>query len=128
MVFIITQIINGVVFGMLLFLLSAGLTLMLGTMRIVNLAHGSYYLLGGYIGFSIAKYTGSFFLACLGGLLAISILGMLTYKAFLEKHFAREVLAQVLITFGMLLIISDVCRWIWGGPPWRFPNPKCSKG
>ena len=61
--FIITQTINGVVFGMLLFLLAAGLTLMLGVMRIVNLAHGSYYLLGGYIGYSIAKHTNSFFLA-----------------------------------------------------------------
>jgi len=117
MVFFINQTINGIVFGMLLFLLAAGLTLMLGIMRIVNLAHGSYYLLGGYIGFSIAKYTNSFFLACLGGLLAIGILGMFSYKVILEKRFARETLAQVLVTFGMLLIISDLCRWIWGGIP-----------
>jgi len=86
MIFFIIQTINGVVFGMLLFLLAAGLTLMLGTMRIVNLAHGSYYLLGGYIGYSIAKYTNNFFLACLGGLLAIGILGMVIYKVILEKR------------------------------------------
>ena len=115
MAFVLTQTINGVVFGMLLFLLAAGLTLMLGTMRIVNLAHGSFYLLGGYVGYTVAQRTHSFVLACLAGLISIAILGVLTYKTVLEKRFARETLAQVLLTFGMLLIISDVCRWIWGG-------------
>lgn len=128
MEFFLTQTINGVVFGMLLFLLATGLTLMLGTMRILNLAHGSFYLLGGYIGYSIAKYTHSFILACLGGLLAINILGMITYKLILEKRFARETLSQVLITFGMLLIISDVCRWIWGGSPLSIPKPAILQG
>ena len=128
MVFFINQTINGIVFGMLLFLLAAGLTLMLGIMRIVNLAHGSYYLLGGYIGFSIAKLTNNFFLACLGGLLSIGILGMFIYKTILEKRFAREALAQVLVTFGMLLIISDLCRWIWGGVPLAIPKPANSPG
>jgi branched-chain amino acid transport system permease protein len=128
MSFVLTQTINGVVFGMLLFLLAAGLTLMLGTMRIVNLAHGSFYLLGGYIGYTIAQRTHNFFLACLGGLLGIAILGVVTYKAVLEKRFAREVLAQVLLTFGMLLIISDVCRWIWGGNPLAIPKPDMLQG
>jgi branched-chain amino acid transport system permease protein len=128
MAFILTQTINGVVFGMLLFLLAAGLTLMLGTMRIVNLAHGSFYLLGGYVGYSIAQYTHSFFLACLGGLLSIGVLGIVTYKTVLEKRFARETLAQVLLTFGMLLIISDVCRWIWGGNPLAIPKPQMLQG
>jgi branched-chain amino acid transport system permease protein len=128
MTFVLTQTINGVVFGMLLFLLAAGLTLMLGTMRIVNLAHGSFYLLGGYVGYTIAQRTNNFFLACLGGLLAIAILGVVTYKAVLEKRFAREVLAQVLLTFGMLLIISDVCRWIWGGNPLAIPKPEMLQG
>jgi len=128
MIFFINQIINGFVFGMLLFLLAAGLTLMLGIMRIINLAHGSYYLLGGYIGFSIAKYTNSFFFACLGGLLSIGILGIFSYKIILEKHFTREPLAQVLVTFGMLLIISDLCRWIWGGTPLAIPKPEFLQG
>jgi branched-chain amino acid transport system permease protein len=128
MSFFFTQAINGIVFGMLLFLLAAGLSLMLGVMRIVNLAHGSYYLLGGYIGYSIAKHTNSFFLACLGGLLSIGILGMFIYKTMLEKHYAREALSQVLITFGMLLIISDLCRWIWGGSPLAIPKPEILQG
>ncbi len=128
MSFALTQTINGVVFGMLLFLLAAGLTLMLGTMRIVNLAHGSFYLLGGYIGYTVAQRTHNFFLACLAGLLSIAILGIITYKTVLEKRFAKEVLAQVLLTFGMLLIISDVCRWVWGGNPLAIPKPELLQG
>jgi len=128
MAFVLTQTINGIVFGMLLFLLAAGLTLMLGTMRIVNLAHGSFYLLGGYIGYTVAQRTHNFLLACLAGLLSIAILGVLTYKTVLEKRFARETLAQVLLTFGMLLIISDVCRWIWGGNPLAIPKPEMLQG
>ncbi len=128
MAFILTQTINGVVFGMLLFLLAAGLTLMLGTMRIVNLAHGSFYLLGGYIGYTVAQRTHNFFLACLAGLISIAILGVLTYKSVLEKRFAKEALAQVLLTFGMLLIISDVCRWVWGGNPLAIPKPELLQG
>ena len=115
MAFVLTQTINGIVFGMLLFLLAAGLTLMLGTMRIVNLAHGSFYLLGGYVGYTVVQRTHSFSLACLAGLASIGLLGLFTYKTVLEKRFARETLGQVLLTFGMLLIIGDVCRWIWGG-------------
>jgi branched-chain amino acid transport system permease protein len=128
MAFVLTQTINGVVFGMLLFLLAAGLTLMLGTMRIVNLAHGSFYLLGGYVGYTIAQRTHSFFLACVAGLFSICILGVLSYKIVLEKRFAREVMGQVLLTFGMLLIISDVCRWIWGGNPLAIPKPEMLQG
>ena len=126
--FLISQTINGVVFGMLLFLLAAGLTLILGTMRIVNLAHGSFYLLGGYIGYSIFQYTHSFVLALAGGLVGIGILGIITYKAIFERRFARGTLSQVLITFGMLLIISDVCRWIWGGNPLSIPKPPLLEG
>jgi branched-chain amino acid transport system permease protein len=128
MAFVLTQTINGVVFGMLLFLLAAGLTLMLGTMRIVNLAHGSFYLLGGYIGYTVAQRTHNFFLACLAGLISIGLLGVLTYKTVLEKKFASETLAQVLLTFGMLLIISDVCRWVWGGNPLAIPKPEILQG
>jgi branched-chain amino acid transport system permease protein len=127
MTFIITQAINGIVFGMLLFLLAAGMTLILGTMRIVNLAHGSFYLLGGYIGYSVAQYTHSFILACFAAV-AIAVLGIITYKTLFEKKFARETVAQVLITFGMLLIISDVCRWIWGGNPLAIPKPELLSG
>jgi branched-chain amino acid transport system permease protein len=124
MTFVVTQAINGVVFGALLFLMAGGLTLILGTMRIVNLAHGSYYLLGGYIGLSIAKYTGHFSLACLGGVVAVGALGFATYKLILAREATREVMPQVLVTFGMLLVLSDVCRTVWGGVPLAIPKPE----
>lgn len=117
MEFLITQVLNGLVFGILLFLLAAGLTLILGLMDIINLAHGSFYLFGGYIGYSITKYTHSLLLGCLGGIIVTGLLGIVTYRAILQQRFARDVLAQVLITFGILLIFTDVCRWIWGGNP-----------
>ncbi len=126
--FVLSQTVNGVVFGMLLFLLAAGLTLILGTMKIVNLAHGSFYLLGGYIGYSVFQYTHSFLLACLGGLLSIWVLGIFTYKALFERRFAKETLAQVLITLGMMSIISDICRWVWGGSPLSIPKPAILEG
>jgi branched-chain amino acid transport system permease protein len=128
MEFFIVQILNGLVFGMLLFLSAAGLTLILGVMDIINLAHGSFYLFGGYIGFSIAKHTHSFLLGCLGGLLVTGILGLFTYRAILQQRFARDVLAQVLITFGILLIFTDVCRWIWGGIALLISKPEILSG
>jgi branched-chain amino acid transport system permease protein len=128
MEFFIVQILNGLVFGILLFISAAGLTLVLGVMDIINLAHGSFYLFGGYIGFSIAKHTHSFLLGCLGGLLVASLLGLFTYRAVLQQGFARDVLAQVLITFGILLIFTDVCRWIWGGIPLLISKPEILRG
>ena len=128
MEFFLIQALNGLVFGMLLFLLAAGFTLILGLMDIVNLAHGSFYLFGGYIGYSITKSTHSLLLGCLGGLVATGILGIISYRGILQQRFARDVLAQVLITFGFLLIFTDVCRWIWGGIPLVIPKPGFLQG
>jgi branched-chain amino acid transport system permease protein len=128
MEFFIIQALNGLVFGMLLFLLAAGFTLILGLMDIVNLAHGSFYLFGGYIGYSITKHTHSLLLGCLGGILVTGLLGIVSYRAILQQRFARDVLAQVLITFGILLIFTDVCRWIWGGVPLIIPKPGILEG
>jgi len=128
MEFFLIQALNGLVFGMLLFLLAAGFTLILGLMDIVNLAHGSFYLFGGYIGYSITKSTHSLLLGCLAGLVATGILGIISYRGILQQRFARDVLAQVLITFGFLLIFTDVCRWIWGGIPLVIPKPGFLQG
>ena len=118
--FVIVQTLNGLVFGILLFLSAAGLTLVLGVMDIIKIpAHGSFFLFGGYIGYAVAKHTGSFLLGCLSGVLVTGILGIISYWAILRRSFAKDVLAQVLITFGMLLIVTEVCRWIWG----RGPSP-----
>jgi branched-chain amino acid transport system permease protein len=115
--FIILQVFNGITFGMLIFLLATGLTLTLGLMNVANLAHGSFYMLGGYIGFSVALYTGNFFLGLLGSMISIWVGGMIMYRGLLQQHFAKEELSQMLLCFGVILIVSDLCLWIWGGYP-----------
>jgi branched-chain amino acid transport system permease protein len=126
--FIIIQIFNSLTFGMLLFLLATGLTLTLGLMKIANLAHGSYYMLGGYIGFTIAHYTGNFLLGLLASLFSIWIVGMLVYRGLLQQRFARDELAQMLLCFGIILIVSDLCLWVWTGYPKFINKPEVFKG
>src|SRR5262244_493854 len=115
MSFYLIQILNGVSFGMLLFLLAAGLSLIYGLMRILNLAHGSYYLLGAYVALSTARMTGSLALATLVGTAVVMGLGVLMERIFLMRLPRGEELPQALLTFGFLLIFGDVALWIWGG-------------
>ncbi len=112
----LTHVVNGLSFGMLLFVLAAGLSLIFGLCRIVNLAHGSFYLLGGYIGFSTAQLTGNFPLAVLLAMVSMAILGMLTER-YLLRQFRINPLAQVLLTFGLIFVFQDLALWIWGGTP-----------
>ena len=116
MVYWLTHIVNGLSFGMLLFVIAAGLSLIFGLCRIVNLAHGSFYLLGGYIGFSVARFTGSFSLAVVAAMLSMAALGMLTER-YLLRRFRVKPLAQVLLTFGLIFVFQDLAQWIWGGTP-----------
>ncbi len=122
MTFWIMQTFNGISFAMLLFLLSTGLSLTFGLMGIVNLAHGSYYLLGAYVGLTVIRATDSFILAIVGATLVIATVGMTMERIFLSRFYKRE-LAQVLLTFGFLFIIADVALWIWGGNPQSLPKP-----
>jgi len=101
----LTHIVNGLSFGMLLFVLAAGLSLIFGLCRIVNLSHGSFYLLGGYIGFSTVRLTGSFPLAIGLAMLSMALLGILTER-FLLRRYRIKPLAQVLLTFWSHLCLS----------------------
>ena len=112
----LTHIVNGLSFGMLLFVLAAGLSLIFGLCRIVNLSHGSFYLLGGYIGFSTVRLTGSFPLAVFLSMLSMALLGILTER-FLLRRYRIKPLAQVLLTFGLIFVFQDLAIWIWGGTP-----------
>jgi len=123
MMFWILQTLNGVSFGMLLFLLASGLSLIYGLMRILNLAHGSFYLLGGYIGLALLKSTGSFVAAALGASLAVALLGVVVERTLLRRLHLRE-MPQVLFTFGLLLVISDFSILQWGGAPETVPKPE----
>ena len=127
MEFILTQVFNGVSFGAILFLLSSGLSLIFGVMKIVNIAHGSYYMLGGYIGLSIMWRAGNFYLAMLGGALAIAFIGLLMERIFLRRYYLQD-MPQVLLTMGFALIFRDLAFIIWGGDPFSFPVPKFLEG
>jgi len=122
MEFWITQAFNGISYGALLFLLASGLSLIFGVMRIVNLAHGSYFLLGGYVGLTIVRATGSFPLAILAGAAAIGLLGLLMERFFLRR-LEGQVLAQVLLTMGFALVFQDLAMLIWGGDTESIPVP-----
>jgi branched-chain amino acid transport system permease protein len=123
----ILQAINGVSLAALLFLLASGFTLSFGLMRVVNMAHGAYYLLGGYIGLSVARETGSFALALVAGGLAVVVLGYLVDR-FLLRRTGENHLAQVLLTVGVAFVIGDVALKIWGGDFLKVPVPVSLRG
>jgi branched-chain amino acid transport system permease protein len=122
MEFWLTQAVNGVSFGAMLFLLASGLSLIFGVMRIVNLAHGSYFLLGGYVGLTTAVRTGSFALALLAGASAVAVLGLAMERLFL-RSLRGQALAQVLMTMGFALVFQDLSLLLWGGDPHAIPVP-----
>src|SRR5258706_1012359 len=125
--FWVIQTFNGLSYGALLFLLASGLSLIFGVMRIVNLAHGSYFMLGGYVGLTVALRTQSFALACLAGAVAIGLIGMGMERFFLRR-LRGETLGQVLMTIGFALIFQDLALLIWGGDPYTVPIPKLLTG
>jgi len=119
---LLTQMLNGISFGALLFFLASGLTLIFGLMRIVNLAHGGFYLAGGYIGLSVVTATGNFWLAVLAGGAAIAVMGAATERVLLRR-IRGQVMAEVLLTVGLATIIGDLCLAVWGGDPQSVPTP-----
>ena len=114
-------------YGALLFLLASGFSLIFGVMRIINVAHGSYYLLGGYIGYSVILRTHSFLLGILAGALSISLLGIFMERLFLRRVPDNE-LGQVLITMGFALIFQDLGLLIWGGDYYTIKIPEFLSG
>src|SRR5215510_5249191 len=114
MIYFIEQCLNGVQLGMLLFLLAAGLTLIFGIMDLVNLAHGSLYMLGAYFAATFADWTDSFLLGALLALAATAVTGMLLEVIAIRRLYGRSHLDHVLGTFGLLLFFNELVRLIWG--------------
>jgi len=127
MAFWIIQTLNGLSFSMLLFLIAAGFTLIFGLMKIINIAHGSFYLLSAYIGLTILRTTDSFLLAVVTSSVAAFVVGVAMQSLFLRRFYMKE-LQQVLLTFGFVLIIADLCLWVWGGNPMALPKPSLFRG
>ncbi len=122
MEFWIIQTLNAISFAMLLFLLSAGLSVIFGLMNILNLSHGSSYLLGAYIGLTVIKITHNFFLGLLGGMVAAGFIGFLLQRFLLQRIYGKRLL-QVLLTMGCMFIIGDGAILIWGADPTALPRP-----
>jgi branched-chain amino acid transport system permease protein len=121
------QALNGISLGALLFLLASGFTLIFGLARVVNMAHGAFYLLGGYFGLTILRLTGSFWLALLAG-----GVGIIVVNYFIERYLLRRIgenhLAQVLLTVGLVYVIADIALFIWGGDSLSIPPPAFARG
>lgn len=120
--FWLIQSLNSLSLGGLLFLLSAGFSLIFGLMRIANLSHGAYFLLGAYVGLSVLRAGYPFGIAMLAGGLAVAVLGGLIER-FIIRRLAGRPLSQVLATLGIAFIIADGCLILWTGDPHRLPPP-----
>jgi branched-chain amino acid transport system permease protein len=120
---IITLILNGLTQAALFFLLGSGLTLAFGLMRIINLSHGAFYLLGGYIGYTVMRLTGNWGLALLAGALSITILGFLFERTLLARVRGQD-LPETLLTVALSMVIADFCLAIWGGHALALNVPK----
>ena len=111
---VLVQGLNGVQLGVMLFLMAAGLTLVFGIMNLVNLAHGSLYMVGAYLAAAFQEWTGSFLLAVLLALPATALVGIVVEVLVLRALYRRDHLDQVLATFGMILFFNEIVRIVWG--------------
>src|SRR3954467_15647290 len=122
------QALNGVQFGLMLFLLAAGLTLVFGIMDMINLAHGSLYMVGAYFMASFVQMTGSFWLGLPLAIGATALVGAVLELTLLRRLYGRDHLAQVLATFALILIANEAVRIVWGAQPLLLNPPPSLPG
>jgi branched-chain amino acid transport system permease protein len=121
------QLLNGLTFAALLFVVASGFTLIFGLLRIVNLAHGALYLFGGHIGYSVAVWTGSFVLGGVGAMASIAAVGFVLDQGLLRYVRGNE-LRQVLLSLGAAFFLNDLALVIWGGDSFTVPIPQMLRG
>ncbi len=124
----IEQLLNGIQFGFMLFLMSAGLTLIFGVMGLINLAHGSFFMIGAFSASFVAGLTGNFFLAILASLIFPALIGIMVEFSIIRKLYERDHLDQVLATFALILIFSEATRYIFGAFPLFLDIPNLLQG
>jgi branched-chain amino acid transport system permease protein len=124
----VEQSLNGLQLGVMLFLMAAGMTLMLGIMNLVNLAYGALYMLGAYFVVTFQWWTGSFVLAAAGSLVATAAVGMLMERSAFSQLYARSYLDQVLCTIGLNIFLNELVRIVWGSRPLSMPIPRFLAG
>ncbi len=117
------QTVNGIQYGLLLFLIASGLTIIFGIMGVINLAHGSFYMIGAYLALSLTQWTGSIFGAILLGVPLAAALGVVIERLFIVHLYHRDHLQQVLLTFGLILIFNEGQSILWGNDPHSVAKP-----
>ena len=127
-VLIAEQALNGLQYGMMLFLMAAGLTLVFGVMGLINLAHGALYMVGAFACAAVAAASGSFWLGLGASLAAAAAMGALIEVAIIRRLYARDHLDQVLATFALILVLSETTRWVFGSFPLYLSLPELLSG
>ncbi len=122
------QVLNGLQYGVMLFLMAAGLTLVFGVMGLINLAHGSLYMVGAFACAAVAAATGSFWLGLAAALAAAALAGAIVERVVIRRLYARDHLDQVLATFALILIFSEGTRWLFGSFPLYLSVPAALEG
>lgn len=122
------QVLNGIQLGVLLFLVAAGLTLIFGIMDFINIAHGALYMVGAYLAAALVAATGNFWIGLLLAMPAALLFGLILEMALFSRLYSRSHLDQVLATFGLVMIINEGVRMIWGSSPISVPTPELLSG
>jgi len=126
--FIVVQTLNGLVYSMLLFVFALGLSTTFGLLRFVNLAHGSFFLIGAYVGISALTATNHFALGALGAAVVAGAIGLTSERVFFRKFYRRIDLDQVILSYGLALVFLDVAKMIWGKDIQSLPPPNWLSG
>jgi len=119
---LVINVLNGVSFGMILFLFAMGLSITLGVMGVLNLTHGALFMLGGFIGVTVVRAGGSFWLAALAGGVVAGLIGLIIEGVFLRRLY-KQLDEQVVLTLGLVYIIGNLVLWIYGGRIYSVPPP-----
>ncbi|RLB38654.1 MAG: branched-chain amino acid ABC transporter permease [Deltaproteobacteria bacterium] len=122
------QAVHGVVYGMLLFLVTSGLTLVFGMMGVLNMAHAAFYMVGAYFTYSLVQWTGSFWLCLLLAPIGVGIIGAFVERVLLRKVHTFGHAHELMLTFGIFYILAEVVKWIWGTYPLTVVAPDVLNG
>lgn len=123
-----SQVFNGLALGVLLSLIAAGLTIIYGTLGVINFAHGALFVVGAYAGFAVYTATGSFVLSIVGGAAAALVVGLVLERTLIKRFYQRPHEDQILVTFGISIVLVEIIRGIYGGVGQRVPVPAWGEG
>jgi branched-chain amino acid transport system permease protein len=120
---VVTQATSGLIIGLLLFLVAAGVSLIFGVLKVVNFAHGAFYMLGAYFAWTAYQVTGSYAAAVLAGGVGVAVFGLLFERLLISRVYGSAVLMQLLVCYGVILILDDVVKLVWGADFLSFGMP-----